>query len=58
MQIPRDSNAILRTMRGKQNSLMVYPYITIFGYFSSYYFMDKNYKTSGEETRMEQASSG
>ena len=58
MQIPRDSNATLRTVRGKQNSLMEYPYITIFGYFSSYYFMYRNYKTSGGETPMEQASSG
>ena len=49
MQIPRDSNAILRTMRGKQNSLMGYPYITIFHYCSSFYFMDRNYKTSGGE---------
>ena len=58
MQIPRDSNAVLRTMRGKQNSLMVYLYITIFCNFSSFYFMDRNYKTSGGETPVEQASSG
>lgn len=47
MQIPRDSNTILRTMRGKQNSLMGYPHITILRYCSSFHFTDRNYTTSG-----------
>lgn len=41
MQIPGDSSAILRTMRAKQGSLMVYPSSTIFHYFYLFYFIER-----------------